>query len=67
MPIDYDDIDPYEVCMSALATGLASGLGEEELWIACNVSENAGEFDVAIQASCELKDLIDKYNKKIKP
>lgn len=63
-PFNYDDIDPFSVCMSALALGLVSNLTLEELWIACNESEDAGEFDVAIQAACKLNEtVLDHYEK----
>lgn len=66
MPIDYEDIDPFEICMSALALGLVSDLTGEELWIACNIAENAGEFDTAIQASERLSEVVFNYYKEQK-
>lgn len=59
--IDYEGIDPFDICMSALALGLVSDLELEHLWIACNEAQSAEEFDVAIQASCDLKDLVTSY------
>lgn len=60
----YDDITPFEICMSALALGLVSNLTEEEFWIACNIAESAAEFDTAICAACELKDLVASHKEK---
>lgn len=59
--IDYNDIDPFDICMSGLALGLVSDLSSEELWIACNIAQNAGEFDIAIQASCNLQETVFNY------
>lgn len=58
--LDYSDIDPFEVCMSALALAIVSDLSMEELWIACNESQNAGDFDVAIQAACNFNELLER-------
>ena len=59
--MDYDDIDPFDIFMSALALGLVSNLTLEELWIACNIAESSDEFDVSIQAACELNEVIRRY------
>lgn len=56
---DYSGIDPFDICMSALGLGLVSGLDAESLWIACNLAQNPGQFDVAIQASCRLRELVE--------
>jgi len=57
----YDDIDPFMVCMSALALGLISGLDEESFWIACNIADNPASFDTAILAACRLKELVEEH------
>jgi len=60
----YEGLDPFDVCMSAIALGLVSDISNEDLWVACNLAESATEFDVAISASCELKDLVHKHYRK---
>lgn len=65
-PEDYEQIDPFNVCMSALALGLVSNLSAEEVWIACNEAGNAGEFDVAIQSACRLNEVIEDYYRNLK-
>lgn len=64
MSIDYSDIDPFDIFMSALALGLVSGLGEEVLWIACNEATTSEEFDVAINAACDFKQILDNISRE---
>jgi hypothetical protein len=59
--MNYDDLDPFDVFVSALALGLVSNLTLEELWIACNISESSEDFDVSIQAACELNELVRRH------
>jgi hypothetical protein len=59
----YDGIDPFDVCMSALALALVSGLTQEDVWVACTLAGNAGEFDVAVQASCRLKEIVEEHGR----
>lgn len=64
MPDSYDGIDPFDICMSALAQGLVTDISDEDFWVACNIAQSAVEFDVAVSASCDLKELVQlHYNK----
>ena len=56
---DYSGVDPFDICMSALGLGLVSGLDAESLWIACNLAKSPEQFDVAIEASCRLVELVE--------
>lgn len=58
----YDSVDPFDTCMSALALALISDLSQEDIWVACNLAENHGEFDVAILASCRLREIVESYH-----
>jgi hypothetical protein len=62
--MDYNDLDPFDVFMSALALALVSGLDEETIWISCNISESSEDFDVAIAAACDLKVLVENHCKE---
>lgn len=58
----YDDLDPFDIFMSSLALGIVSGLDIDSFWIACNLSEDAAQFDVAILAACKLDEIVEKHN-----
>ena len=58
----YDDIDPFDIFMSSLALGIVSDISMENFWVACNLSEDAPQFDAAIMAACFLKETVEKYN-----
>jgi len=58
----YDDIDPFDIFMSSLALGIVSGLDMESFWIACNLSEDAAQFDVAVLAACKLDEIVEKHS-----
>ena len=56
--MNYNDLDPFDVFMSALALALVSDLGDEVIWISCNLAESSEEFDVAVEAACWLKEIM---------
>lgn len=54
----------YDYARSALANGIVSGLGIEEIWEAICLAESGEQLDAALTASIRLSEILDEATEK---